>query len=540
MSQGCLCLVLHAHLPFIRHPEYDQFLEETWLFEAVAETYLPLLRLLDRLAEDRVPARLALSLSPTLLGMLADDLLRERCRLYLKSRLDLAQKEVHRTRYDRTFHRLALFYREYYSAALHDYTRRYGSDLARAFRRLRDAGLLDLLTTAATHAYLPLLRAVPAAVHAQVAVGAQAFRKAFGCAPRGMWLPECGYYPGLEEVLAAHGLRYFCLETHGLLHAQPGPRHGVLAPVRCPNGVAAFGRDPESSRQVWSAAEGYPGDFDYRDFYRDVGFDLDLNYLQPYLPAPPARSATGFKYYRITGPTGPKEPYDPARARHKAELHARHFLETKREQLARQGPGRPAAPCIVAPFDAELFGHWWFEGAHWLETLLRAAARPDSGLALATPADCLAGRSDLETVTPSASSWGMNGYNEYWLNDETDYLYPYLHAAAERMQSLAHARARRPPAARVRRALNQAARNLLLAQSSDWPFIMKAATNVDYARKRVRDHLARFNYLAQSITRNTIDLRRLQALEILDNIFPWIDYRVFDQPPAARRRKRGG
>lgn len=527
MSAGYLGILLHAHLPYVRHPEHERFYEENWYFEAVTETYLPLLAMCERLLRDEIQCRLTISLSPTLVGMMQDRLLHERYLRHLSGLIELAGKEVRRTRWNRRFRPLARMYRDLFADTLALYQTRYRGDLVGAFRDMQNAGVLEIMTCAATHGYLPLLRAEPSAVRAQVMIGADTYTKAFGMPPRGIWLPECGYYPGLDPILKAAGFKYFILESHGILHSDPRPRFGVMAPVSCPNGVAAFGRDPESSKLVWSATEGYPGDLEYRDFYRDIGFDLDEKYVGPYILDGHIRIHTGIKYHRITGRTEQKEPYRPERARERAAVHAEHFLQQKRAQLAREGSQMDRPPFILAPFDAELFGHWWFEGPLWLEDLVRNIHAHGNGLSLATPSDYLERHPYLQMAQPSASSWGYKGYNEYWLSGVNDWIYPHLRHASRSLRALANQFADRPLDPLVDRALKQAARNLLLAQASDWPFIMRTGSSQDYARKRVCDHLARFHYIEHAVRSGRIDERRLAALEFLDNIFPDLDVRVF-------------
>ncbi|MBC7323730.1 MAG: DUF1957 domain-containing protein, partial [Moorella sp. (in: Bacteria)] len=198
----------------------------------------------------------------------------------------------------------------------------YHGNLINAFKKFQDAGRVEIITCAATHGYLPLLMIHPEAVQAQIAVAVSQYQKFFGREPRGIWLPECAYAPGIDDLLKKYNIRYFFTDTHGVLFASHRPRYGVFAPLYCPSGVAAFGRDAESSRQVWSAREGYPGDFDYREYYRDIGFDLDYEYIRPYIHPDGIRVSTGIKYYRITGRTNHKEPYVPAWAREKAAIHA--------------------------------------------------------------------------------------------------------------------------------------------------------------------------------------------------------------------------
>jgi 1,4-alpha-glucan branching enzyme len=520
--QGSLCLVLHAHLPFVRHPEHDRFLEEKWLFEAVTETYLPLLELFDRWMAADVPARLTLTLSPTLCSMLLDPLLQSRCARYLDDAIELADRETYRTLWEKPLHAIALFYAERLRALRRVYDGCQG-DLVRAFRRHMDRGCLEIIASAATHAVLPLLSPNPPSVRAQLLVARDHYRSCFGRDPRGFWLPECAYVEGLEKVLAEAGIRWFILESHGLLHARPRPRHGVFAPIITPAGVAAFGRDLDSARQVWSRQEGYPGDPRYRDFYRDAGFDLDYEYLRPWMVAPGHRSFTGMKYHRITGGSGPKEPYVRAAALEAVHAHARHFFEARLAQFRRLESVLDCPPVVVCPYDAELFGHWWFEGPEFLDALVRMACAGQKAFALSTPEEYLRRYPSAQLAIPAASSWGERGHLGVWLNEKNEWIYPQLDRAQRRMTSLAR-RFRRPSPLETR-ALRQTARELLLAQASDWPFILSAGTSPDYARRRIEAHLSAVSGLDDQLVRSRVDADDLARLEAQNNLFPGIDFR---------------
>ncbi|MBI3015623.1 MAG: DUF1957 domain-containing protein [Candidatus Tectomicrobia bacterium] len=524
MEKGYLALVLHAHLPFIRHPEYEDCLEEQWFYEAVVETYIPLIQVLEGWVRDGVPFRLTLSLSPTLAAMFLDPLLQSRALRRIHRLIELSEREIERTRGQPEFRGVAEMYRERFGKALDLYLR-YDKNLIQAFRAFQETGGLECITSAATHGFLPLLSVNKAAVRAQVRVGVEEYRKDFGRNPVGIWLPECGYFPGLDELLLEFEIRYFFIETHGLLLAEPRPRYGVYAAVYTPAGVAAFGRDPESSKAVWSSIEGYPGDFDYREFYRDIGYDLDYETMKPYLPAGGVRTHTGIKYYRITGKTDHKEPYVRAWAVERAATHAGNFLFNREKQIEHLSSIMDCSPLVVAPYDAELFGHWWFEGPEWIDFLVRKVAYDQRTFRLATPSDYLDLYPVNQVCSPAASSWGYKGYNEVWLNGNNDWIYPHLHHAANRMVGLA----KRFPRARglQRRALNQAARELLLVQASDWAFIMKTGTTVDYATQRTRSHLTRFLRLAEQIQEGRIESTWLSRLESQDCIFPEIDYRIY-------------
>jgi len=523
--QGYLALVLHAHLPFVRHPEHEKFLEENWLFEAVTEAYVPLIQIMEGWRRDGMDTRLTLTLTPTLCSMLLDPLLQDRYVRHLNGLIELAEKEMHRTHWDKTFYELACLYHRRFVAVRDTYFA-CGRNLVAAFGQFQELGRLEIITSAATHALLPLLASHPPSVRAQVLVARDHYRRCFGRDPRGIWLPECAYVDGVENVLQEANIRWFITDAHGLLHAHPRPRYGVFAPVFTPNGIAAFGRDLESAKQVWSKQEGYPGDPRYRDFYRDIGFDLDFDYVKPHLPAPDHRGFTGIKYYRITGDTPDKKGYDRRAALQAAAGHAQHFLEARMRQIEHLARILDRPPLLLSPYDAELFGHWWYEGPEFLDYFVRKAYYDQNVFTLVTPGEYLSRHSTHQIATPSASSWGEEGYWRVWLNETNEWIYPHLQVAQERMTQLAR---RFPqPTALQERALKQAARELLLAQASDWPFILRTGTSPDYARKRVKDHLLRFLALHEQLTGVTsIDERWLGELESRDNLFPEVNWRYW-------------
>ncbi|HVF49895.1 MAG TPA: hypothetical protein VNA19_07405 [Pyrinomonadaceae bacterium] len=276
MPNGYFSLILHAHLPFVRHPEHPEFLEEDWLYEAITEVYLPLIFVFSNLHESGARPRLAMNVSPPLCEMLADELLQTRYTRHLENLLALSEKEIARASADAPeFLPAARMYRENLSAALRLWTDTYGRNIVRGFRELQEEGVLEIITCGATHGFLPLI-STDEARRAQVEIAVTNYRKHFGRQPRGIWLPECAYEPGIEQLLADAGIEYFIADSHAILYGEPRPRYGVFAPVRCPNGVAVFARDLETSQQVWSSVVGYPGHPDYREFYRDLGWDAPL------------------------------------------------------------------------------------------------------------------------------------------------------------------------------------------------------------------------------------------------------------------------
>lgn len=519
---GYLTLLLHGHLPYVRHPEHERFLEESWLFEAITECYLPILGVMEDWWRDGMRPQLTLTLTPTLCSMLRDPLLTRRYAGYLSSRIELAEKEVHRTMWNSAEHGLALFYHARF-IRLQGLWNQMGRDVIGAFASLQNRGLIEIITSAATHALLPLLADHPPSLRGQILTAVEHYRSCFGREPRGIWLPECAYTESIEPILREANIRWFILDTHGLLHAKPRPRYGVFAPVFTPTGLAAFGRDLDSAKQVWSRQEGYPGDPLYRDFYRDIGFDLDLDYVQPYLPSRENRGFTGLKYSRITGRGGAKEIYSREAAVEKAAQHAGHFLEARLRHFDEINRVMDKPPILVCPYDAELFGHWWFEGPEFLDFLVRKIWYDQSTFQLITPGEYLRRESTHQIAQPALSSWGEEGYWQVWLNETNQWILPHLRIAQDRMTDMIE---RHPnPDGLASRALNQAARELMLAQASDWPFILKAGTSSEYARFRVKSHLLRFIALHEQLTTTRIDEAWLKSVEAADNIFPEVNYR---------------
>ncbi|MFL6373089.1 MAG: glycoside hydrolase family 57 protein [Pyrinomonadaceae bacterium] len=562
MPAGYFSLILHAHLPFVRHPEYPEFLEEDWLYEAITEVYLPLIFIFQSLHDAGAAPRLAMNVSPPLCEMLADPLLQARYTRHLENMLELARKEELRTRKDSAgFHDAAKMYVENLSASLKLWDERYKRNLVNAFRELQDEGVIEIITCCATHGFLPLI-STPEARRAQIEIAVVNYKKHFGRSPRGIWLAECAYEPGLDALLKDAGLEYFVSDTHAILYGEPRPRYGVHAPVVTPNGVAVFARDVETSKQVWSAEVGYPGNAVYREFYRDIGWDAPLDYLKPHLHADAERRHLGLKYHRITGrdvPQNKKEPYIPVLARNQAAADASHFVAervTQAHELLATFEGHP--PLVVSPYDAELYGHWWYEGPQFLDFFFKKVHFDQDDIACISPGDFLDIGIPIQVQQPTASSWGENGYYKVWLNEKNSWMYPYQHDAERRMTDLAN-RFRVPtsdsqadekkPGARdsqlITRLLAQAARELLLAESSDWAFQIYQGTTVQYSTRRFESHIQRFNMLADMLESSPpyhagVDAASadevvlpqeqrdlLTEIERRDNIFPEIDWRVY-------------
>jgi len=525
-TQGYVCFILHAHLPFIHHPESENYLEEEWLYEAISETYIPLLLNFKKLEEEKVDFRITMSLTPPLLNMLDNKLLQKRYIKYLKKHIELCEKEVARTASDEKLNALSKYYLERYSNDLHIFKDIYNCNLINAFKYFQDVGVLEIITCGATHGYFPILYVNENTVKAQIAVGVETYKKYFGRQPRGMWLPECGYIPEADKYLKEFGIEYIITESHGILYADPTPVYGTFAPIVSPEGVIAFGRDIESSRQVWSSVSGYPGDFNYREFYRDIGYDADYEYIKPYIAKNGARVNTGIKYYRITSKGEYKDYYNLQWAEDSAEKQSGHFFDSRVSQIKELSKMMDTPPIVVCPYDAELYGHWWYEGPYWLYILFKKIYYDKCNFKLITPSEYIDKYPNMQVSSPCISSWGANGYSEVWLNELNDYAHRHLHTAGDKMVELCHLFPNEK--SRLKKlALNQCARELLLAQSSDWLFIITHGTMVDYAKKRIKDHIGRFTKLYDQIKQDNIDEEFLKDIAKKDCIFPEIDYMVY-------------
>lgn len=529
MNTSYFLLLLHAHMPYVLDPGAEDTLEQRWLYEALIDCYIRLIQVFDRLVRDGVPLGITLSLSPTLLAQLENPLLIERLRSYLRCQIDLAGKEIKRTTKIPALSSLAGMYRSYYRSALETFDERCNGDLIHVFKSYQDEGILEIITCAATHAYLPLLRPTASGIRAQIAVAVKEYRRLFGISPAGLWLPECGYFPGLDRILLRAGIEYTFLDTHTVCDSAPPPEYGTYAPVLSPSGMVAFGRDVHSAKEVWSSLDGYPGDYDYRDFYRDIGYDLDLDYLRPYLPGG-VRCHTGMKYHRIEQRGGEHQIYDPDSAARKVSIHADDFLAHRMRHARDLVLSMPFPPVVCAFYDAELFGHWWFEGPLWVEALFRKLSECREFFSPVTPGTFLSLGFPLQHAQPPGGSWGWKGHHEVWLNERNGWVYPHLFKAGEKMEDMARQDLRSDL---EERALNQAGRELLLAQSSDWTFILHNQTLTEYATRRIKEHIGRFWRLIHQIEDNAIDEEGLLRIERQDNVFPTFSYKDF-LPDTAR------
>ncbi|HET8713970.1 MAG TPA: 1,4-alpha-glucan branching protein domain-containing protein [Gemmatimonadales bacterium] len=530
-------LTLHGHLPYVLH--HGRWPHgSVWLSEGALDSYLPLIEVLQTLERERVPAPITLGITPVLANQLSHPSFVSEFEAYMERRLETASQAPASLAKsgDAQLVPIAEYWTERLKR-LYDLFRSIDEDLIGTLRGFEDRGVIEIISSAATHGFLPLL-ARDESIKLQLRVGAAEHRRLFGKAPAGLWLPECAYRPagpwnpgfgapargarvGIEEHVVEAGFRYFFVDSH-LVLAGPALNYpdatmanpeGTRTPYTAYRVASADGtvrdlfalvRDPKSSGQVWSRAEGYPGDEWYLEFHK-------------------IRWPDGLRLWRVTGPRtdlGDKRQYDPQAAQRAARNHAAHFASVLRK-TAEQRPGNQANGAVVtAPFDAELFGHWWFEGVDFLANVYRELSR-DGVRPVTARAHVERHAKRAPAIQLTAGSWGKDGDFTYWLNDQTAWTWKRLWALEESYWDVA--RTALAGGRQMRAVLAQATRSMLLAQASDWQFIISAGEAADYATQRFDEHAGQAEDLVRALWSGKIDdatLARVEALGVQDGVFP--------------------
>jgi 1,4-alpha-glucan branching enzyme len=559
---GFLTFTLHAHLPYvINHGTWPHGME--WLHEAAAETYLPLLRVLSRLEKDGIALNCNLNISPILLEQLAHPVFKAEFPKYVERKIVAAREDEAYFTSTNEFHyaETARFWHRFFSEALNDFEA-LDRDIIKGFRHYNDAGLIEIITCGATHGYMPLL-GTDESVRAQIRTAVSAHKRHIGEQPKGIWAPECGYRPsgfwnypvgnadgspaasgfdriGVEQALSESGIEFFFVDTHlveesartsspyelmkggnAKVPEPPIPMtddrslykpYFVDGPYDKRYATTVFPRDPRTGIQVWSGDSGYPGDSAYLDFHKK-------------------RWPGGHRYWRVTGPRvdmNDKAPYDPQEAAERTRSHASHFVHLVWEAL-KSGFNDEVPPVLCSPFDAELFGHWWFEGPLWLEAVARVIHDFPSGIALTSCSQYLEKYPRAGFIRMHEGSWGAEGTNHVWMNDDTSWTYTHIYPAELYTREVCTSE-KWKDGALGERIIKQLCRELLLLESSDWQFLITTGAARDYAELRFVTHNDQFNEIKaiwQSFEAtgsiDEIEENRLTAIELRDSIFFDID-----------------
>ncbi|MFQ5824768.1 MAG: glycoside hydrolase family 57 protein [bacterium] len=566
-AYGSFSFVLHSHLPYvIAHGKWPHGMD--WLNEAAAETYIPILNVLNEMVEEGLQPKLTIGITPILTEQLADEAFKSEFLSYLQNKIEAAIEDLKQFEKYGQAHmvKLAKMWQDYYTKIKVDFEVKYHYDIVGAYRELLDDGYLDILTCGATHGYFPLL-SQDISIQAQVKMAVKAHKRHYGRQPRGIWLPECAYRPrykwappvesnvgtkpyprkGVDEFLSENGLEYFIVDSHLLkggkaigvyidrfdalkrLWAQyekefeyttqeedfektPYELYLVSSSPEGKKPVAIFTRDPKTGLQVWSGEHGYPGDGWYLDFHKK------------HFPG-------GHRYWRITSAKSDladKEPYDPKIPPQRIKENADHFVWLVKTILRERYEATGSQGMLTAPFDAELFGHWWFEGPAFLKLVLSKMAS-DPEIELSTCTEVLDKKQPTQVISLPEGSWGEGGHHFIWLNENTSWTWKHIYNDELRMQKLAQALGGKKDG-KLQDILKQAARELLLLQSSDWQFLISTWAARDYAELRFQKHDNDFNRLAdmaeeyaKSGKLDDGSWKLLEDVKARDKIFPDIE-----------------
>ncbi len=512
---GCFSFVLHTHMPYVRKNGAWP-VGEDWLYEVMSETYIPLLEMLARLEDEGLEHCLALTMTPVLCEQLSDPYIKSRFVEYLETMLDRATADARDFEYfeDPARGALAEEYRRDFRRKLEVFEG-VGRDLPGALASFEERGLVETLASCATHAFLP---AMPdyGSVREQVLLGIESHRRHLGRRPRGFWIPECAYRSGLEGLLQSEGIEYFVVDSSALAGLPPGRPYTVGR-----SGVTALARSDRAHENAWDEDSGYPTDGRYMD---------STKYYQ----------GSGLHYWRVTGRDVGidfKEVYRPEAARRRALDHADHFIGDVASEIADlvkpdRRPGADATrwidqPLVLACYDTEFFGHGWKEGFYWLELTLRSLAGCGS-IDLTVPSLFLRGNAERGRVDLLETTWGTGRDDSTWLNPGTGWMWKETGAARERLLGLLAERSAAREGSLERRALEQAAREVLLLESSDWSYMVAKDRARDYAIERFRCHLERFERLANALDSGAVAGAEavLGEIEEADRLFGRLDLSV--------------
>ena len=553
MTLGSFVFMLHSHLPYYRMAGMWPFGEEN-LYECMSETYVPLLNAISELYEEEgIKAKLTVGITPILAEQLNDEHLQNGFIEYLDSRIEAVAKDLDRypdpeVEHSQHLKYLAKYYFDWFNHIKDCFVNKYNKDLISAFKKYQDLGCIEITTSGATHGFSPLL-ATDSNLNAQFKVGQDTTKRLFGKKAKGAWLPECAYRqgyefigkdgqkkwrPAIELTLQNNDIEYFFTESHvieggnSVGHRRVVGIYGNIEYIPLPEReatgydtysaywlpdaqVAVMGRNDRAGFQVWSAADGYPGDGVYREFHKKD-------------------DKSGMNYWRITSSQtdlGDKMLYDPVLAMNQVNSNSDHYTTLLYQLLSDYKKANNKNGLIMVSFDTELYGHWWFEGVEFIKQVVRKLHNFLPEIERLTAGEYLQKNPPKDTIQIPESSWGQGGHFYVWLNHLTEWMWPIINGCEKRIIDIVAKYEKVPEDKLLLRALAQMARENLLLQSSDWPFLITTWQAKDYATERFQEHVARFEKIADMIENNNINEAELKEIEDIDNCFPLIDYRVY-------------
>ena len=528
MIKGYLGLVLHGHIPWCKKSGTWPAGEE-WLFEAIFESYIPMLNILRELKENNLKTAITINITPILAEQLADEYMKQRFTIYMENLILRAKNDFDRFKNQAKRKEIAEFHLKNFEHVLDTYYNNYYQDILGSFKWLQNEGMVELITCAATHAFLPLMKS-DSGIFSQIELAVDTHRKYFGREPKGIWLPECAYRPeidlngkrrkSIDYWIHNSGIEYFFVDAHGILDAELLESNNSIGlntniGYMLESGVSVFGRNKNASKQVWDAEIGYPGNESYMEFHKKDG-------------------ESGLNYWRITNkelPNEHKELYQPEGALKQLELDVDHYIALLRGEVNSFYNAHQTTGIIVSPFDFELYGHWWKEGIQWLRLLFHAIINADE-VNMITISEYLSSyRHTFSTIQMKESSWGEGGHFQVWQNPEHGWIWPYINSSINQLEDLLKKKSN--PDGWAQRILQQTARELLLMEGSDWPFLLYTKQAKEYANQRFHKHHQFFNKLIWAAKdpedKARISLKELENIESMDSCFQQLNLKYFER-----------
>ncbi|MFW9865339.1 MAG: 1,4-alpha-glucan branching protein domain-containing protein [Candidatus Thorarchaeota archaeon] len=526
MTYGYLGLVLHGHIPWCKKSGTWPAGEE-WLMEAMNETYIPMLNVLRDLKQKDVKIAIEVNITPILAEQLADEYMKQRFSEYMERLISEARSDIKRFENHAERKEIAEFHLKNFEKTLDSFYHNYYRDILGSFKWLQDENMIELITCGATHGFLPLFESA-SGVFSQIQLAVDTHKKYFKRAPRGIWLPECAYRPkeyiegkfreSIDYWLNNSGIEYFFVDSHGIMNAEILEQKNTIGlntnfGYNLESGVSVFGRNVNTSRQVWDAEIGYPGDEYYRDFHKK-------DYK------------SGLYYWRITGKQireEDKQLYNVNKAKERIESHANHFIELLKNEVHLFSKEYSQNALIISPFDFELFGHWWMEGIDWVKKILELISKSDEIATIPISDYISLHKEKFSIIKMNESSWGKGGHFDVWKNPEHGWVWPYINGSIKSFENILNNYPK--PNEWQERILKQIARELLLMEGSDWPFLLYTRQAKEYANQRFHHHHQRFLKLIWAAKdfndKKRISLRDLEEIETIDSCFPNLNIDYF-------------
>jgi 1,4-alpha-glucan branching enzyme len=508
-------IFLHAHLPYINHINED-YIEENWYFENVIESYVPFLRMISNLLNDGIEPRFAISISPTLCYMMENENLQNKLKRYINLRLKLIETELKKETDERIIKNLNMYLNLYHSS--YEFLKTYSFDLITPFKFYKNQGILEIITTPATYPILPFL-INKQVIDLQITLASMDYRERFLHPLKGIFLSECAYEESVLVPLKKNSISYFFVDETSL----DTTKHTPYSLYRTSNGINVFVRDSVSSESIIGESS-YPSNPLYRDFYKDIGYERDIDYLKEFTLFT-QRIPTGLKYYKIgTLSRSEKEIYEAEPALKQVEIDAEDFIKKRVEQFK----NCEKSPLVVSCFNMEIFGHRWFEGIYFLEMIFRKVRSERYPIQFLTPSQYLSMNSSSNNfIELQTSSWSENGYFDKWLNERNDFIYPYIYEITQKYLRIVNKYVNSSPPFNIDLALRQLGREILLMHSSDWSVMINYDMHREYALYRLKKHYSNALKIIDQINSSSVDISFIKKLENENNIFHSLDWRLF-------------